>query len=491
MNRILNAESLTDHGHVAGRRTMVEILETGLRAADPYYATLAALKLEGDTLTVGGPLFEPAGTPLPGPEVIDLRTVNRIFVFGAGKGINRAAQAVEEVLGDRLTGGHVIDKHGTPHNLQRIGLTYGAHPVPDEGCAEGCRRIIEMAKDLRPDDLVLTMIGNGIGSLLTLPVPGLSIEDVRQVVYAFQIEKGGPTVDLVPIRNHLDLIKGGKFTRYLQPARVVHLIAFYRPDSYAEMLHNPFYRWLHTLPDETTHANAINSLKKYDLWEEVPARVRDYLLGEPAQKTLTIADFEAMRQRVFFIFPPELGMVPKAKAKAEELGFRTHVLFSGYSMKPEARQLGTIVANMALHSERDGDPFQPPCALISTGEMVVTVGKETGMGGRNQEYILAAALEIGDTKEVIMASVDSDGTDGPGHQFVDDEKYAKIPVLTGGIVDSSTLARAREQGIDLAAAIRRHDTSPALYALGDAVVTLPAMSMGDLSVTLILAQSQR
>jgi glycerate-2-kinase len=492
MSRIINRETLSDHGHVAGRRAMLEILETGLRAADPYYATLKALHLDGDILTVGYALYEPPGTPLPGPEVIDLRTIQRIFVFGAGKGINRAAQAIEEVLGDRLTGGHVIDKHGTPHNLKRIGLTYGAHPIPDAGCAEGCRRILEMAQDLRPDDLVLTVVGNGIGSLLTLPAPGLTIEDLRQVVYAFQIEKGGPTVDLVPIRNHLDAIKGGKFTRYMRPARTVHLIAFYRPPSYADMLRHPLFRWLHSLPDETTYADAITSLKRYDLWEEVPDSVRQHLQrADPAQETLKVADFEALRQRVFFIFPPELGMVPTAKRKAEEMGFAAHVLFNNYSMKPEANQLGRIVANMALHTEIDGEPFRPPCALISTGEALVTVGKETGMGGRNQEYVVAAALEIANTHHVIMGSVDSDGTDGPGHQFVDAEKYAHIPVLTGGIVDNSTQMRARDMGIDLADALKRHDTSPALYTLGDAVVAIPGMSMGDLCVTLILEPASK
>ena len=184
-------------------------------------------------------------------------------------------------------------------------------------------------------------------------------------------------------------------------------------------------------------------------------------------------------------------MLPSAKRKAEELGLATHMLFNNYTMKVEASQLGCVVANMALHSEIHGEPFTPPCALISTGEMLVTVGKETGMGGRNQEYILAAALELGPTDHVVMASVDSDGTDGPGHQFVDDaDDYAKIPVLTGGIVDSSTLQRAREQGIDLAAALKRHDTSPALYALGDAVVAIAGMSMGDLSLRLILDSSE-
>jgi glycerate-2-kinase len=118
--------------------------------------------------------------------------------------------------------------------------------------------------------------------------------------------------------------------------------------------------------------------------------------------------------------------------------------------------------------------------------MVVTVGQERGMGGRNQEYALSAALELAGSGRVVIGSVDSDGTDGPGHQFVQGERYAAIPVLTGAIVDGTTAARAQALGVDLGAALKRHDTSPALYRLGDGIVATPAMSMGDLSVTLIL-----
>lgn len=487
MGRILNASALLDHGHGAGRKLMLDILEAGLRAADPYYATQGVVCRAGEMLTIGGDLYAPPNTPLPGPEVIDLRQVGRIFVLGAGKGIQGAARALEELLGDRLTGGVVIDKHGTPRSLERIEVVYGAHPIPDEGCARGCERILDIARDLCPDDLVFTLMGNGVGSLLTLPAEGVSIEDVRQVVYAYQIERGGPTVDLIPIRNHLDRMKGGQFSRYLQPARAVHLIAFYRPPSYAEMLTSPNYRWLHTLPDETTFADAIERMHKWDVWDSAPQAVRDYLTrGDHRWETLKNADFEAMRSRVFFIFPPELGMVPTARVKAEQLGFKTHILFDNYTMLVEAGQSGRIVANLALRSERAADPFTPPVALLSSGEMLVTVGQERGMGGRNQEYSVSAALEIGGTARVVMGSVDSDGTDGPGHQFVPGEEYAAVPVLAGAIVDGSTLPRAAAAGMDLAASLKRHDTSPALYRLGDGIIATPAMSMGDLSVTLIL-----
>ena len=485
--QILNAGTLTSHGHDEGRQMMLEILKAGIQAADPYYAMLRVMHRDGDTLTFRGGPFEPAGSPRCGDEIIDLSRPGRIFVFGAGKGIQRAAKAVEDVLGDRLAGGHVIDKQGGDLILARIGVTFGAHPVPDEGCTAGCRRIIEMSEDLRPDDLVITMIGNGIGSLLTLPVDGVSLEDVQRTVYLFQIEHGGPTVDLIPIRNHLDQIKGGQFSKYLRPARAIHILAFHTA-PYQDVMTAPRYRWLHTMPDETTHADAIDALRKWDCLDEVPASVRGYLSNpDPARETLKIADFEKMDSRIFCLFPKNLSVVHTAIRKAREMGIKTHMLYNNYSMMGEASQVGKVVGNMALHTEIDGAPFEPPCALIGGGELLVTVGKERGMGGRNQEFATSAAVEIDGCRHIVVGAVDSDGTDGPGHQFVDGRE--DVPVLAGGIVDGETARRARELGIDLRDVLKRHDTSPALYALDDGVITNMAMSMGDLNVALILGRS--
>jgi glycerate 2-kinase len=485
--RILNAGELTSHGHIEGRRMMLEILEAGIQAADPYYAMLRIMHRDGDRLVFRGEHFEPEGSPRSGDEVIDLNEIGRIFVFGAGKGIQRAARAVEDVLDDRLSGGHVIAKHGEDLILERVGVTFGAHPVPDEGCVAGCRRIIEMSADLRPDDLAITMIGNGIGSLLTLPVDGVSLDDVQRTVYLFQIEHGGPTVDLIPIRNHLDQIKGGQFSRYLQPARAIHLLAFHTA-PYEAVMTTPRYRWLHTMPDESTHADAIRSLKKWDCWDDAPASVRDYLTNpDPNRETLKIAEFEAMDSRIFCLFPKELAVVNTAVKKAREMGIKAHMIYNNYNMMAEAMQVGKVVSNMALHTEIDGEPFEPPCALIGGGELLVTVGKERGMGGRNQEFAVSAAVEIDGCRHIVVGAVDSDGTDGPGHQFV--EGREEVPVLAGGIIDGDTARRARELGIDLRDVLKRHDTSPALYAVGDAVVTNMAMSLGDLNVALILGRS--
>lgn len=170
--RILNADRLCSHGNVRGRELVLDILEAGLAACDPYANTRRLLRKEGTRLIVGHPDFEPSGDPQRGEAVLDLTRVGRIFVLGAAKGVQLAAKAIEDVLGDRLTGGHVLAKHGDPLILERIGVTFGGHPVPDQGCVDGCRRMLELCRDLKPDDLVFTLAGNGISSLLTLPAPG-------------------------------------------------------------------------------------------------------------------------------------------------------------------------------------------------------------------------------------------------------------------------------------------------------------------------------
>ena len=141
---------------------------------------------------------------------------------------------------------------------------------------------------------------------------------------------------------------------------------------------------------------------------------------------------------------------------------------------------------MAIHTADWGQPFLAPAALIGGTEMIVTVGQQKGMGGRNQEYALAAALQIAGYERIVMASVDTDGTDGPGKQFVDG--YDDIPVLNGAIVDGTTVPRAEELGFDVFGELKRHNTSPVLYTAGDGLVASPSVSMNDLSVALVQAR---
>ena len=481
--RIQNGSALTSHGNTIGRAAMVQILEAGFQAADPYGNTRELIRVEGDRLIVGNSRFEPQGCPTTGNEVFDLAKTGRIFVLGAGKGIQRVAKAIEDALGDRLTGGHVIDKKGHPVILKRIGVTLGGHPVPDDDCVRGCQRILELTHGLKEDDLVFTCVGNGVSATLTLPVPGVTLEDVKATTRIMQIEHGAPTPDLNPVRNHLDMLKGGRISRHIQPARAIHIVAI-EPGVYRELMYENF--WLHTLPDSTTYDQAIENVRRWDAWEEVPASVRQFLeKRDPAYETVKADEFMRMRSRIFGVMPGpfQTAKVPAAMRKAAELGYEPHFLAEEVSAV-EASHAAGYLAEMAKTIVRRGEPFPAPCALFTSGEMVVTVGRERGMGGRNQEFALAAARRIAGFDRIVMASVDTDGTDGPGAQFAEGE--ASIPCLAGGIVDGYTLQEAADAGVDIGDALRRHDASHALWDLGSGVVAEPNISLNDLTVALIM-----
>jgi glycerate 2-kinase len=486
--RIQNMAALAAQGNQRGRRALLDILEAGLQAADPYNNARQLLRVEGRRLIVGHADFVPAGSPKSGEEVFDLDALGRIYVVGAGKGSQRVAKAIEEVLGDRLTGGHVIDKCGGNLILQHIGVTFGAHPVPDEGCVRGCEQILALLHSLHKEDLVFTIAANGVSALLTMPVPGVSLDDVRRTTYLMQIERGAPTGDLNSIRSHLDQMKGGRISAYLQPATAIHIIAI-DPGSYDQLMHRNL--WLHNLPDCTTFDEAVRMLEKWHCWDKVPASVRAHLTrADPHDETVKAEAFERTSFRIFGVMPERLSMVPSAQRKAAELGYTPHTLATGLSA--EASQAGLTVAAIASTIEQRGQPFEPPCALFSTGELLVTVGEETGIGGRNQEFALSAALRIAGSRNIVIGGVDSDGTDGPGTQFAAPDTLqdcGETACLAGGLVDGDTVSRAREVGVDIHAELRKHNASPALRKLGGDIVAEHNISIGDLGVVLIMGRS--
>jgi glycerate-2-kinase len=291
-----------------------------------------------------------------------------------------------------------------------------------------------------------------------------------------------PTQDLNPVRNHISAIKGGRLSRIIQPARAIHIVGW-DPHSYAHITREQV--WLHALPEGSTFADAVRSLKTWDAWDAVPASVRAHLTkADPAYETFKAEAFEKTRFRIFGVLPEHRGRVQAAAKKAAELGYTPRIMYDSVFMRAEASQVGYVMAAMALNVEERGQPFEPPVALIGGTEMVVTVGQQAGMGGRNQECALAAALRLAGSERIVLASIDTDGTDGPGRQFV--TGYDDVPVLNGAIVDGTTAPRAEAMGYDAFGELRRHNTSPLLHALGDGLIASPSVSMNDITVALVL-----
>jgi glycerate-2-kinase len=495
--RILNMKDLVSHGNTAGRKIVGEILEAGMEAGDPYNAAIKLMQRKGNILTLNGPEYEPMGAPKSGPIEYNLdKDVDRIFLFGAGKGVLRIAKALEDVLGDYLTGGCVIVKKGDKEDLSgKIEVFYGAHPVPDEDCARGCRRIIEMSKEkkLTQRDLVFTVIGNGVGSLLTLPAEGVSLDAVSQMVRILQIEKGVGTAELSIIRNQVDQLKGGRLTRLLKPAKMIHLLAL---DCNYGNTGIPGYMglmranvWIHSMPDVGSREGAIALLKKWEAYEQVDESIRTYLQQEhPENEVMRFPEFEAMDCRIFGLMPDTHGPLVAAMKKADELGYPAHLI--NRVMEVEASVMGRFFGYLARCVISDKQPFPAPCALFFTGEMLVTVGDGDGIGGRNQESALSSARLIQNQKRIVIGCVDTDGTDGPGGHF-DDEAAAKgITTLSGGIVDGYTFAEAFEKGIDIGAALKNHGTSQPLWKLNCGVWATQNISVQDLIVVLVMSENE-
>jgi glycerate 2-kinase len=485
--RIQNTQALTGHGNITGRAHMAQILEAGLAAADPYENTKKLIRLEGDTLYIGNPDFEPHKSLKTGIDAIDLNTIDRIFVVGAAKGIQRIGLAFEEVLGERLTGGHIIGKHGDAMECKKIGVTLAGHPVPDKYCVEGCKKIYEISKDITERDLVFTVVGNGVSSLLTWPSEGIDIDEVSDLTYMMQIEKGVTTEELNTIRNHVDRMKGGRFSRYFSKARLVHIVAIdittanmpglMRAED--DVLSKNI--WLHSLSEGSTFADAVRVLKFWDAWDRTPKSIQDHLLkADPGDETVKKDEFLRMNYRLFGIMPKDKTIFKAAMEKARELGY--NALYYSDWFRAEAKDAGKVMASVALNIERMGEPLKPPVAFFTGGEVIVTVGSEQGVGGRNQEYTLAGATIIKGSKKVVFGAVDTDGTDGPGGF----EFEGAPECLAGGITDGYTMKEAAERGINVEAALKAHATSEALWKLDSGVHAEQNISVGDLGCVLIM-----
>jgi len=249
------------------------------------------------------------------------------------------------------------------------------------------------------------------------------------------------------VRNLLTVLRG-KHTKYVHGATLIHILANELPPKIKGHKFS-----LHSA--ESAYGRAIEVLKKYDCWDKVPESVRKFF--NKADPQYVFPTPEEIRKNPYYLFRvmgPEY-MLKAAKLKAINMGLNTSVIASSLN-DMEAHSLAETFAQIALESEVMGNPFEPPCVFMCGGEVVVEVGNAKGIGGRNQEFVLSAAEFIAGSKNIVIASVDSDGTDGPTD-------------VAGGIVDGYTMERIAKTGIDLFKELKNHNSSYVLKTLGDAI----------------------
>jgi hydroxypyruvate reductase len=386
----------------------------------------------------------------------------RIYVLGAGKAGAAMARAAERVLGRQIAAGLVNVKYGHTAALRRIELNECGHPIPDEAGARGAARIAGLAASAGAGDLVLCLISGGASALLPLPAEGITLEE-KQATTRQLLVCGANIHEINALRKHISRIKGGQLARLAAPAAVeALLLSDVIGDNLDVIGSGP------TAPDASTFADVAAILARYGIRDRIPATVGDRIergLRGEIPETPKPADPLFARVRNTVIGSNRLALEVAARA-ARALGYRTLILAS--EIQGETREIARMHAAIAAEIRRTGHPVKPPACIITGGETTVTI-RGQGLGGRNQEFVLAAAIDIAGLDRVVVFSAGTDGSDGPTD-------------AAGAIADGRTLARKPD-------ALRFLDSNDSYHyfaPLGDLIKTGPTnTNVMDIRVILV------
>jgi glycerate 2-kinase len=430
-----------------------QVMRAALNAVEPNTAVRRYLRLEDNQLNVG--------EPDSGGQKYDLDEFERILVVGGGKAGAPMAAAVAAILGQRLARGLVVVKHGhvlnDPMASGPIEIAEAGHPVPDEAGQRAARRIGDLLRAAGRRDLVICLISGGGSALMTSPVTGVSLADLQRLTHVL-LACGATINEINTIRKHISQLKGGQLAQLASPAPVVSLIlSDVVGDPLAVIASGP------SVPDPSTFEEAWSILDRYQIVDDVPASITRHLrMGLQGDIPDTPKPGDPVFEQVQnFVIGSNRLAARAATQKARELGFDTMLLST--FIEGEAREVAKVVAGLAKGLVRaetiapSGKPVSKPACLIMGGETTVTL-RGDGRGGRNQELALSAALSVAGWEGILIASLATDGTDGPTD-------------AAGAFADGNTVARAAQLGLDAEAHLKRNDSYHFFGKLDDLLKT--------------------
>ena len=420
----------------------------GIRAVDPYTIVAEALRRA------------------PGEATGENSAVT---VVAAGKGAAAMARAAADTLGDRIDRGVILAPVPVDAPSARWRVYRGGHPIPSDEGVRAAREIHQLVCALDGSTTLLCLISGGASALMMLPPDDVPLADAQAVTTAL-LRAGATIAELNCVRKHIDQLKGGRLARLAAPAAVVALIlSDVVGDPLDVIASGP------TVPDPTTIADAIGILRNRGVWEQTPASVRRHLEsgGDESPKP----GDSCFATTVSVLVGNNGKAAEAARAHAESLGYDATVVTT--TLTGESRDVGASIAQHALALQAHRAPNAPPQCLVYAGETTVTV-TGSGIGGRNQELALAAAIVLDGSRGITLASIGTDGIDGPTD-------------AAGAVADGRTLPRARALGearspaagwltqllparalgLDASRALATNDAYPFWRALGDLVITGP------------------
>src|SRR3989304_4425693 len=387
---------------------LISIFKAGVDAVSPYKLILQSLKIDCNILNIKDVSY-------------DLSRFNNIIVIGAGKATASMAQAVENILEDRIGDGLIVVKYEHTSPLKKIKQLEAGHPLPDEAGVKGTEEILRLLEGADEKTVVICLLSGGGSALLVSPLDGITLDEKKEV-NRLLLSAGARIDEINTVRKHLSKIKGGRLAEISYPAILLTLILSDVIGNRLDVIASG-----PTVPDNSTFKDAMDVIKKYNLVDKLPANVMILLkqgLRGDIKDTPKNGEVFFKKSKVFILGNLKHALTA-AKEKAVSMGYETEIISS--ELQGEARDVGRWFAKRAKG-------LKEARCLISGGETTVTV-KGNGLGGRNQELALACAIEIEGTKGITMLSAGTDGTDGPTD-------------AAGAIVDEETISKAKKLGLD-------------------------------------------
>lgn len=388
----------------------------------------------------------------------------RLIVIGAGKASAAMARAVEDHWPGPLSG-LVVTRYGYGVPCGRIEIVEAAHPVPDASGLAAAQRMLALVQGLGADDRVLCLISGGGSSLLPLPAEGLTLEDKQDVNRALLLS-GATISEMNCVRRHLSAIKGGRLAAACHPASMLTLLISDVPgDNPVDIASGP------TVADASTCADALAIVRRYGI--KLAPRVRA-VLESGSGESVKPGDSRLGRASVKIIATPQKALEAAAEV-ARAAGYAPYIL--GDALEGEARDVGKVLAGMALQVAVRSQPVSAPCVLLSGGETTVTI-RGTGRGGRNVEWLLATGITLNGHPRIHALAGDTDGVDGQEE-------------IAGAYLAPDSLNRAWALGLKPHDSLANNDGHGFFQALGDSVVTGPTLTnVNDFRAILIDAPNE-
>lgn len=417
-------------------------LNEALQAADPRSAIVKKIQVKGSRLFADS-------------VKIDLSKYERVLVIGGGKASAGMASGIEAILGKRITGGvvNIPDALKLEAAVHFIELHRATHPVPSEKGVQGVKKMLELVGSPSNRDLIICLISGGGSALMPLPLEPVELSDEIEVTNLL-LRSGAEIDEINAVRKHISAIKGGRLAQKLYPSTVLTLVmSDVVGDKLDAIASGP------TVPDTTTYGEAKQILLRYNLWRKVSGRVRSAIShGSKDISIETPKPGSRIFSSVFNILVGNNKLSCLAAASSlRKSGYNTLVLST--HVRGEAREVGKICAGILSDIRGNNLPISPPAAVVLGGETTVTMTGH-GKGGRNQELVLSAAIGIKDTSNAVVASMGTDGVDGPTN-------------AAGALADNRTVRRARKLELNPDYALQTHNSYDFFNKLDDLLITGP------------------